>query len=109
MLDSGFIECKILSPLNEKRTLFAPNYNAKGNLKYNNYFLLASVITAMLKVVITSVSIFCLDGKSENVETAKGHLQELADKEFNPDQDNQDLLYFYTAEVCIFSTKHFLS
>ncbi|XP_067929799.1 nucleoredoxin-like [Watersipora subatra] len=42
--------------------------------------------------------IYFTDGKSENVETAKGHLQELADKEFNPDQDNQDLLYFYTAE-----------
>jgi len=40
-----------------------------------------------------------VDGKKESVEAARKELQPVADKEFNPDQDNQDVLFFYTGEV----------
>ncbi|KAF6029087.1 NXN [Bugula neritina] len=42
--------------------------------------------------------VYFTDGKKESVEAARKELQPVADKEFNPDQDNQDVLFFYTGE-----------
>ena len=39
-----------------------------------------------------------VDGKDESVKKAKENLQPVAEKEFNPDQDNQVRMLNYTSE-----------
>lgn len=41
-----------------------------------------------------------LDGKEESVTKAKAEILPVAEKEFNPDQDNQDVMFYFTGEVC---------